>query len=162
MSVHAIRCFSVRLKSLVFGFTLYELLLVVAISAILVVMSCVGFQDSWVSFKSQSLRYSLRQSVLAASLSARGSQHAILICGIAAEKRICSSDWSNGWVVTDEETGLEIDRHLLSGVPSLKWAGGLGKSVRFRPDGRPDGVQGGWRCTWRGRELFHEVLLRVV
>lgn len=133
-----------------------------AIGAIFVSMTCVGFRDSWSSLRTQSLQYALRQSVLSVSLLARERGHFMLMCGIPSDQQRCSADWSRGWLVIDMQTQTEIERHDLSGRFTLKWAGGLGEPVRFRPDGRPDGIQGGWRCRLNGRELFHEVLLRVI
>lgn len=55
-----------------------------------------------------------------------------------------------------------LSTHALSGRLSLIWSGSLGRPVRFATTGRPDGLQGGWRCRFDGRELFHLVLLRVM
>lgn len=143
------------------GFYLAELLLAVSISSIVLLTMSIGLQGWWQRVCANTLREQLRELVESSSLLARQLQHSIALCGISQASG-CDNDWSKGWKVIDLTTHQVIESQPLSRNVSLIWRGSLQRSIVFLPTGRSDGVQGGWHCQYKGSELFHLVMLRVM
>lgn len=144
------------------GFYLLECLLVIAITGVLLSICSANWHHFWLLQQTRRLQQQLESSVQYAALRARQQQQTLWLCGIS-QQAACDSDWSRGWQLIDPVTHTVLQRYSFSGELSLVWRGGLYRPVAFAPNGRPDGgVQGGWHCSYRGRELFYLVMRRVL
>lgn len=114
------------------GFTLLELLITVAIVAILVTIAAPNF----VSFVSES-RLDTLQNRFVSSLSLARSEAIrrgtdITVCPRGSSDTSCGSSWANGWVVLDGSTTLRVEE-ALGGSVALTLSSG--SSVVFSSTG---------------------------
>lgn len=143
------------------GFYLFERLLAISITGVLLSVCSASFHGWWLTRRAQSLQQQLESSVQNASLLARQLQHQLLLCGVS-QRPGCDNNWSRGWQLWDADTQAVLRTYRMSGRLTLIWKGSLHRPVAFAPSGRPDGVQGGWHGSYQGHELFHRVMRRVL
>lgn len=142
------------------GFYLFEILLSVTITGILLLITTANLHPWLLQRQAHALQATLKQSLYRNSLLARKLGHVVEMCGLSSQKN-CSNNWSHGWFAKDLQTQQRLNQQHLSGQLSLIWKGSLNYPVRFSSSGRPDGMQGGWHCSAKGQALFYQVLRRV-
>lgn len=128
------------------GFTLTELLIVVALLAIVAQIALPAWQSFILNNRSQALRDSVTRAVLQARSLAAGHRVQVELCG-SVDGRDCHANWAKGWIIRRHSRGTPQatpeyittlnDQHL-----QLKWAG-------FQP--RILFQSGGYGTTVNGR-----------
>lgn len=117
------------------GLTLAELLIVVALLAILAQLGVPAWQEFIAKTRSQTLKHSLERSIHQARATAVTRRIRTQLCGRSAANE-CHADWSSGWLILEvSPDALPVQVTELAGAgPKLQWAG-FQKSIVFHPTG---------------------------
>lgn len=131
------------------GFTLVELMTVVAIIAVLAVIAMPGFNDAMRSNRVATATNALLASVALARTEAIRSRARGVLC-TSADGAACGGDWNSGWLVWSDidnsgtVNGAETVVRYVQGNPTLQVAGSA-NLIAF--DGRGRAVAG---AQWVG------------
>jgi len=141
------------------GFTLLEMLLAVAIAAILLIIGVPAFQDFGARQRMSTAMHALQsQLVLARNEAIRFNVPVIVCPGNLDHGCSDDSDWSHGWIVFSDFNGdgqyqnLETVHRIEAGVEQLVVHSSSGRPrLRFYPNGSAPGSNGSITfCDWRG------------
>ena len=114
------------------GFTLVELMVTVAIAAILVMIGVPAFNDALLSSKLNSLSNNFVASVHLARSEAIKRNDTVTLCA-SASGTTCGDDWSDGWKILADGAAIYTHAALPSGFQMLETDDVT--SINFPPTG---------------------------
>lgn len=127
------------------GFTLLELLIVVAIVAILASFAVPSFQTSLANNRQTAELYGvLRDINISRSEAVKRGKRVVLCAGNEVDGCIASADWSVGWIVfvDDDANDTKAASEELIRVGSLQYSdfslkgsSGIAQTIKFQPNG---------------------------
>ncbi|GAB3280573.1 GspH/FimT family pseudopilin [Parahaliea aestuarii] len=145
------------------GFTLIELMVVLAILAILLFVAAPGFQDLIRNNRLVSEVYALRATLANARSEAMARRAAVTVCPIdSAQNCLVGSDWSSGYksFLADPNQPFQV-KNLESNAIAVLFDGG--NQVRFDQRGNALGFDGAFTfCDQRGEEHASSLILSPV
>jgi type IV fimbrial biogenesis protein FimT len=146
------------------GFTAFELLIAVAVSAILAAVAAPSLRDFGNETRLRSVSAQLLADLNFARLEAIKRNARVLVCAKAAGSNTCAAanNWQNGWIVCyDADSNDACDATSTSDPNPMKVTGALASTVlltassnfiRFNPVGSANGataltLKGSWTGT---------------
>lgn len=120
------------------GVTLVELMIVIALLAIMAQIAVPAWQSFIAKTRSQALQHSVIRAVQSARAQAITTRNSIELCG-SSNGEACSSNWSNGWMIRTlpRHGAPEAPSHITELDPRhlrLQWAG-FRSQIVFHPTG---------------------------
>ncbi len=121
------------------GFTLLELLITVAVAAVLAAIAVPSFRTVMQNSARDAALNSLSNALNYARNAALRSDAPVSVCPKVATSDACGSDWNNGWIVATRPASastvvLMTKPALPAGGPKVTAVGGVG-SIQFLPSG---------------------------
>lgn len=157
------------MKARLSGFTLLELIVTVAVVAILAGVALPGFASLRDRLQADATSHALTASLAAARIAAVTHRHPVSICPSADGLRCgAAGDWSRGWIVFRDPTRAlqpaTVDAIVQRGDapgPAYRLTGSRGRAlVRYQPDGRASGTNISFHlCSDDGRRLLASVIV---
>lgn len=164
MAAHSRQAKSIGVPLLECGFTAFELLIAVAVSAILAAVAAPSLRDFANESRLRSVSAQLLADVNFARLEAIKRNARVLVCAKAAGSNTCAAtnNWQNGWIVCyDADSNDACDATSASDPNPMKVGGALASNVlltansnfiRFNPVGSANGsavltLKGSWSGT---------------
>ncbi len=126
------------LKSNTFGFTLFELIIVIAIVAIMSVMVAPGFSGYIANQKTAAISTALHSALQLARNEAIKRNHNVIVCPIIEGSNTCSgTDWTTGWMVQDTVNANIIQVFPSVLANSITVCANIPNNITFSPTGPP-------------------------
>ena len=124
------------LKSNTFGFTLFELIIVIAIVAIMSVMVAPGFSGYIADQKTAAISTALHSALQLARNEAIKRNHNVIVCPIIEGSNTCSgTDWTTGWMVQDTVNANIIQVFPSVLANSITVCANIPNNITFSPTG---------------------------
>lgn len=122
------------MRSRIQGLTLIELIVTVSVLSIVISMAAPAMADMIARNQQLTLRTQIQDALQRARTQAVLHRKTLVVCG-SLDSLNCSSDWTDGWIIRDEQTGQVLHVTRFSSHGGLRWNGFGDQRIRFHENG---------------------------
>jgi type IV fimbrial biogenesis protein FimT len=146
------------------GYTLLELMVVVAIISIIAGATLPGLQDLLVQYKLHTIQKELVYFINMSKAQALSYNKSFYICGASSDGKQCNSDihdFKHGILLVDKNKTFILLKALYNSKHNIKW-NGFNKEFRIYPNGTMTNANGRFYVCYKGKLYFQVFVSRQV